>query len=127
MMHITTAAMHTELNTRNAENIGEGRFVAAESHRIIYIPSHRELVLERINFEAEQEITCRRFGEELYPNGTTFSLIHDVETGEDYFMPELPGYKMSEDQQRRFGPCTSLVELFDAIIDMDMQEGNSHG
>ena len=124
MRIIATRKMFNELDARNVENIGEGRFViAAESHRIIYIPSHRELVLERINLEAEQEITCRRFGEKLYPNGTTFSLIHDVETGEDYFMPELPGYKMSEDQQRRFGPCATLVELFDGIIDMDMQEG----
>ena len=124
MRIIATRKMFNELDARNAENIGEGRFViTTESHRIIYLSSHRELVLERINLEAEQEITCRRFGEELYPNGTTFSLIHDVETGEDYFMPELPGYKMSEDQQRRFGPCSSLVELFDAIIDMDMQEG----
>ena len=92
MRIIATRKMFNELDARNVENIGEGHFVIdAESHRIIYIPSHRELVLERINLEAEQEITCRRFGEELYPNGTTFSLIHDVETGEDYFMPELPG------------------------------------
>lgn len=124
MMHITTTAMHTELDARNAENIGEGRFViAAESHHIIYIPSHRELVLEQIAVYAEQEKEFQRLGHELFTEGTKFSLIHDVETGEDYFIPELPGAELDEYQQRRFGPCASLVELFDAIIDIDMQEG----
>lgn len=124
MMHITTTAMHTELDARNVENIGEGRFViAAESHRIIYIPSHREIVLEQIAVYAEQENEFHRLGHELFTDGTTFSLIHDAETGEDYFMPELPDAELNECQERRFGPCTSLVELFDGIIDMDMQEG----
>lgn len=122
MMNITTAAMHNELDTRNAENIGEGRWIIGfDPTSFAYIPSHRELVLEQIDREAEDEINCRRFGQELYAAGTTFSLIHDIESGEDYFMPEMPGDELEEHQERRFGPCSTLVELFDSVIDMDMQ------
>ena len=111
-----------ELDARNADNPGEGRWIVSlEPTRFSYAPSYREFLLEQLNCYAEDEIHCRRFGHEFYPSGTRFSLIHDTESGEDYWFSEFPGEALEEHQQRRFGPCASMIELFDGIVDMDMQ------
>ena len=122
MINLIPASTWNELDARNMENIGEGHWIVRlDPTRISYAPSHREITLEKINSAAEEEILCRRLCHEWYPSGTIYSLVHDTESGEDYFMPEIPGEMLEEYQERRFGPCASMIELFDGIVDMDMQ------
>lgn len=125
MLKATWAAMQEtsrELETLNAQNLGEGSWKISPEMGVVYIPSYREHLLEKIAQEAEEEVFLRQFGQPLYGDGTQYSLVRNTEYGEDYFRPEEPGTELDRDEVRRHGPYSSLIELFDAIIDVDMQE-----
>lgn len=112
-----------ELRRLDSENIGEGTWTLwPEPKGFRYIPSHRERVLENIACRTEIELTLRSKGLSDYETGTTFMLVRDMDTGEDYYYHMDPGDRFYPDQMLRFGPFNSLIELFDAIIDEEIQE-----
>lgn len=90
----------------------------------MYLPSHRERILQEIAQNAEKEVSLRRSGLSLYEDSDQFFLVREIEHSEDYFRVIKSETELHNIEVRHCGPYHSLIEMFDDIIDVDMQDGD---